>query len=96
MTPIGKANIVLSKHEWTAELCNVGGKSGDRRSIGAFIVGPSGAALITYHDDAGRVHRRTMRELEQLTNTPRDDWLSAIPVDTPGIVECHRVPVKVK
>ena len=96
MSPIGKARIVLSDGEWTAELCNVGGKSGDKRSIAAFIVGPSGAALIEYHDDAARIHRKTMRELEQLTKKQRDDWLPAIPFDTPDMIECHRVPIKVK
>jgi hypothetical protein len=96
MSPIGKATIVLSDGVWTADLCNVGGKSGDRRSIAAFIVGPSGAALIEYYDDAARVHRKTMRELEQLSKQQRDDWLPAIHVDTPDMVECHRVPIKVK
>lgn len=72
------------------------GKSGDRRAIAAFIVGQSGAALIDYHDSAGKVHRQTMRELEKLTNQKRDDWLPAIPVDTPDMVECHRVSIKVK
>ncbi|OLD24311.1 MAG: hypothetical protein AUJ04_09315 [Acidobacteria bacterium 13_1_40CM_3_55_6] len=96
MSPIRKATIVLSDGEWTADHCNAGGKSGDRRSIAAFIVGPSGAALIEYHDEAVRVHRKTMRELEQLTKKDRDDWLPAILVDTPDMVECHRVPIKVK
>ncbi len=85
-----------SADEWIADNCNVGGKSGDRRSIAAFIVGPSGAALIEYHYDAGRVHRKTVLELEQLTQKQRDDWLPALPVDTPDMVECHRVPIKVK
>jgi len=75
----------LSDGEWTADHCNAGGKSGDRRSIAAFIVGPSGAALIEYHDEAVRVHRKTMRELEQLTKKDRDDWLPAILVDTPDM-----------
>jgi hypothetical protein len=96
MTPIGKATIDLSAGEWTADHCNVGGKSGDKRSIAAFIAGPSGAALIQYHDDAGRIHRKTMLELEQLTNKQRDDWLPAIAADAPDMVECHRVPIKVK
>ena len=96
MTPIGKVTIVLSAGEWSADHCNAGGKSGDRRSIAAFIVGPSGAALIEYHDNAARVHRKTMLELEQLTKKQGDNWLPAIPVDTPDMVECHRVPIKVK
>jgi len=78
MTPIGKATIVLSAGEWTADHCNAGGKSGDRRSIAAFIVGPSGAAIIKYHEDAARVHRKTKLELERLTKKQRDDWLPAI------------------
>jgi hypothetical protein len=96
MTPIGKATIDLSAGEWVADNCNVGGKSGDKRSIAAFIVGPSGAALIEYHDNAGKIHRKTMLELEQLTKKQRDDWLPAIPVDTPDMFECYRVPVRVK
>lgn len=96
MTPIGKAIIDLSAGDWIADDCNAGGKSGDRRSIAALVVGPSGAALIEYYQNAASVHRNTMRELEQLTKKQRDDWLPPIPVDTPDMVECHRVGIKVK
>jgi len=94
MTPIGMATIEDS--DWTAHQCDAGGKSGDKRSIAAFIVGPSGAALIEYHDGAARAHRKTMDELEGLTKTKRDDWLPALPANAPDMFECHRVPIKVK
>ena len=94
MTPIGKASIDIEKGTWLADHCHAGGKPGDRRSFAAFLVGPSGLALIEYHNEAGQVHRKT---LDQLRNASIDgDYLPAIGARTNDMFECHRVLIKRK
>ena len=95
MTPIGRATIDLAAGTWVADHCNAGGKPGDKRSLAAFIVGPSGSALIEYHNDAARAHRKTMDQLREATGK-EGEYLPAIPTIQPDMIECHRVPIKVK
>ena len=95
MTPIGKANVDIEKGAWEAERCHVGGKSGDKRSIAAFIVGQSGIALIDYHNEAVQTHRRTMEQL-RAAGAGEGEYLPAIGSRTLDMVECHRVPIKRK
>ena len=95
MTPIGKATIDNAAGTWVAENCNAGGKTGDKRSIAAFLVGAAGVALIDYHNDAARVHHKTRDQLRAANGT-EGDFLPALPVGQPDMFECHRVPIRVK
>jgi hypothetical protein len=95
MTPIGKATIDNAAGVWVAENCNAGGKTGDKRFIAAFLVGAAGVALIDYHNDAARVHRKTLDQLRAANGT-EGDFLPALPVSQPDMFECYRVPIRVK
>ena len=95
MTPIGRATLDMNAGTWLADNCHAGGKSGEKRSIAAFIVGPAGTSLIEYHNDAARTHRKTMDQLRQ-TSGNEGEYLPAIPTNTPDMLEVHRVPVKIK
>lgn len=94
MTPIGIANIDLEKGTWEAQHCHAGGKSGDKRAIAVFLVGPSGAALIDYHNEAAQVHKKTLQQLRD--KGLEGDFLPAIGSRTLDMFECHRVPIKRK
>ena len=94
VTPVGKAMVDMDKGTWLAEHCHAGGKSGERRSFVAFIVGPSGVALIDYHNEAARAHGET---LDQLRNAGIEGkFLPAIGTLTADMFECHRVPIRRK
>ena len=95
MTPIGKATVDASAGAWVADHCHAGGKTGDKRSIGVFLIGAAGTALIEYHNDAARVHRKTMEQLRVATGS-EGDFLPALPANVPDMFECHRVAVRVK
>lgn len=92
-TPVGsKARIEIEKGTWEADHCHVGGKTGDRRALAAFIVGPSGAALIEYHNEAMRVHRKTLDQL-RAAGGGDGDFLPSIELRTEDMAECHRIAV---
>jgi hypothetical protein len=94
ITPIGTASVDIESGTWIAAHCHAGGKTGDKRSIAAFLVGASGVALIEYHNEAGQLHRKT---LDQLRAAGLDgDYLPAIGTRTTDMFECHRVLVKRK
>ena len=94
MTPVGsKAIISYEKGTRVAEHCHAGGKQGDKRSMAAFVVGPSGTALIDYHDEASRVHRKTMDQLRAASGSD-GDYLPAILTRTQDMLECDRVQIK--
>ena len=95
MGPMGRATITLATKKWVADNCSAGGRSGEKRSIAAFIVGPSGASLIDYHIDAARIHRKTMDQLRQATGD-EGEYLPAIRTDAPDMFESDRVAIKIK
>ena len=41
---------------WHADDCDMGGKTDDRRTVGAYLVGPSGQALFRYYSEAANQH----------------------------------------
>jgi len=92
MTPIGTASIDIENGAWVAAHCHVGGKTGDKRSIAAFLVGQSGVALIEYHNEAGQLHQKTLKQLQAVGL--EGDYLPAIRTKTDDMFECHRVLIK--
>jgi len=98
MTPTGsKAKIYLAEGRWEAYRCHAGGRSGEKRFIAAFLVGPSGSALIEYHDEAAQVHRKTMDQLRKASEGKEEgDFLPAIYKQTADMDECDRKLVTIK
>ena len=93
--PVGAARVVIERGTWVAEGCNIGGKTGDRRYIGAYLVGPSGSVLLNYYATAERVHKTVMKRLKNATGE-ESDYLPLIEERTKDMVECHRVTVRRK
>jgi hypothetical protein len=94
MIPIGKAIVDISMKTWVADHCHAGGRTGERRFIGVFLVGSAGAALIDYYNDANRVHRKM---IDQLRATGAEvEYLPTLSVNLPNSFECHRVGIKTK
>ena len=93
--PIGSGRITIEKESWEARRCNIGGKDkpGDPRDIGAFLVGPGGAALLDYYTQAAHEHRKLMNQLRDSTGEV-GNYLPLIKSYTPDMVECDRVSVK--
>jgi len=90
--PIADARVHVETGKWEAERCDIGGKAGDKRSIGVYLVGPNGTALLHYYEIARRVHRSTMDELRKATGD-EGSYLPPIEKRTPDMIECHRVSV---
>ncbi len=88
--PLGKARIDLGKKSWVADRCTLGGKTGDKRALAAYIVGPSGEVLINFHNSAASVHRVTMEELRKATGATAE-FLPTIAGRTADMFECDRV-----
>ena len=68
---------------WNAKGCDIGGKPGDNRVLGIYLVGQSGLALFDYYDEAAKVHIATKR--------PNSAPLPPITVRTPDMIKCEEV-----
>ena len=90
--PIGEGRIDIKSGTWMAEQCNIGGKTGDKRWIAAYIVGPGGAALLSYYEKAARVHKSVMNQLRSATGK-EGEYLPLMDKRTPDMLECDRVSV---
>ena len=95
LVPVGEGRVNNETKTWVAENCNVGGISGDRRSLGAFLVGPGGKALLNYFSSALDTHQEVLEELKQKAQI-QGKYLPAIQERTPDMIECHRVSVRKK
>jgi hypothetical protein len=71
---------------WSLIGCNLGGKPGDNRTIGVYLVGKSGQALIRYYKEADEFHRNV--------KTKADEYLPRITEMTEDMVCCVEVTVK--
>lgn len=90
--PLSQATLDLANQTWEALSCDIKGKSGERRQLGAYLVGPAGKILIECWREASQVHNEVSEELTKATGAPRV-WLPPIPRITPDIIECARVSV---
>jgi hypothetical protein len=90
--PLSKARIDAHKKAWVAEHCHIGGKTNDRRSFAAYICGPSAEVLITFHNEAVSIHRKTMEQFEKATGKEAE-FLPSIAGRTEDMFECDRVAV---
>ena len=82
----------MDQETWQAEQCYIGGKAGDKRYIGVYLVGPGGTALLDYYTKASREHKKLMKQLQDLTDEEAK-YLPLIEKYTPDMVECARVGV---
>jgi hypothetical protein len=92
LVPLSEATVNLRDQTWEALRCDLGGQSGDKRQLGAFLVGPGASILIDYMDKAADVHNEVSRQLSKTTGEPRV-WLPPLQRRTPDMVECARVTV---
>jgi hypothetical protein len=74
---------------WHADDCDVGGKTNDPRTIGAYLVGPSGQALFRYYSEAANQHY-------ELRHAKDFKFLPLIYERTPDMVKCAEVGVRRK
>jgi hypothetical protein len=80
---------------WEASPCSLGGRQGEERIIAAFLVGPSGQALVQYFHDASDSHGRTLQELRKaMENAEAGEYLPNIRTKTQDMVECCQVKVR--
>jgi len=91
--PIADARM-LEGGKWRAERCDIGGRRGDERSIGVYLVGPNGAALIDYYTLARRLRRSTDEVLKAIGK--EGSYLPPIEKRTLDMIECGRVPLERK
>jgi hypothetical protein len=73
--------------------CDIGGTTGDRRIIGAFLINPAGQVLIEYFRAAARRHNQWMDKLQVARNEP-DRYLPNIErdaIEKVEMIECDRV-----
>jgi hypothetical protein len=91
--PLQRIEIVRGREKWLVDNLDIGGNSGDRRTIGAFLINPAGQVLLEYFLAAARQHNRWMDNL----NVPRensDRWLPNLKRDMIAkveMIECDRV-----
>ncbi|MGP0095211.1 MAG: hypothetical protein ACLPKB_35450 [Xanthobacteraceae bacterium] len=92
--PIKPATIDLEAKKWEAPKCTMGGKTGDHRIIGAWLVGASGKVLFDYYDRAAGLHGETVKELRTLSPTKEVKYLPLMQEKTADMFECARVEVE--
>lgn len=93
--PMSEAGFSEDGKSWTAPACNIGGSTGDSRTIGIYLVGPSGRALIRYFKDAEAVHGRALAQVWQSVSEEART-LPLITDLTADMVKCAEVLVKRK
>jgi hypothetical protein len=64
--PLKEVSFEPDGKRWSAFDCNIGGSSGDERIIGAYLIGPSARALITYFKEAERTHGEALEQARAL------------------------------
>jgi hypothetical protein len=78
---------------WTVADCDIGGRVGDRRVLGVYLVGPSGKALFQYFREAAEVHNATNANLLKASPGAEIRHLPLIFERTPDMVKCAEVIV---
>jgi hypothetical protein len=102
--PMREVRLPAEGTEWVVRELNMGdGKPGERRTIGAFLIGPSGQVIFKYWSEAVERHRRLVDAVEKhnaandANKIPLDDYtryLPSIKGQTTDMIECHRVDVR--
>jgi hypothetical protein len=67
MTPIGPHTIRVESKKWSAHDCDIGGKPGELRSVAAFLIGPSGQALLAFFEEAASENYKLLTRLQGIT-----------------------------
>jgi hypothetical protein len=91
--PLRRVNLKPGDKDWIAKDCDVGGKSGEDRTLCAFLVGPSAKEYFKYFREAASRHNAWMDKLQVPKDEP-DRYLPNIKEPTGDMIECHRVDVK--
>lgn len=81
--------------EWVARECDIGGKAGDKRELGVFLVGPNGEALLEYYAKATD-RRKSLLEQLLKARLKANIYLPPIEKRTLDMIECARVQVERK
>jgi hypothetical protein len=83
--PLTEARLEPDGKGWNAPGCDIGGKTGNTRIIGAYLVGKSGQALIQYYKAATDFHRQV--------KTNPNEFLPRISVKTEDMIRGDEVLV---
>lgn len=95
IAPTGPRTVHIKDKEWTAHGCSIGGPSGDEtRAFGAFIVGKSGEVLISYFEEASRVHADQLRAIAKSDAAPGVHLPALNNWEQSAIYLCDKVMVK--
>jgi hypothetical protein len=87
LVPMGVADVNYKTGAWRAIGCNIGGRPGNARIIGAYLVGPSGRVLFDYYNQVEPLVR-------MLRNDAQKPDVRLPPLTrTADMIECDRVGV---
>jgi hypothetical protein len=93
LVPLRKASLQVNQRKWEAKECDVGGETGQERTLGVFLVGPSTQKFFEYFKSAAERHNYWMDKLNVPKGEPQR-YLPAIEDPTEDMIECDRVDVK--
>jgi len=93
-TPLRQARIDPKRRKWDALSCDPGGKTGDKRELAVYMVGPGGKVLIDYYSRASQVFYQVRERLIKISSSEDVAWLPAMEIGTPDMVECDRILVE--
>jgi hypothetical protein len=101
--PLKEAKFSDDGKTWYANGCDVGGQTGDDRTLGAYMVGRSVQALLKYYETANAEHRGLKQELLDVialakgakVKVPqkRERFVPRIFKRTDDMIKCHEVHV---
>jgi len=101
--PLKEAYFNEDGKTWYANGCDIGGVKGNDRTLGAYLVGKSGQALIRYYESANAEHRALKQEMldvielaksAKATVTPKKErFVPRIFNRTTDMIKCHEVHV---
>jgi hypothetical protein len=92
-TPIQRVSLVKGREKWLVPDCDIGGTTGDHRTIAAFLINPAGQLLFEYFRAAARRHNQWMDKLQVARSEP-DRYLPNIDrsaIEKVEMIECDRV-----
>jgi hypothetical protein len=91
--PLVEVRVDDDGRNWTVPSCDIGGRTGERRVIGFYLVGPAGRALFRYYREAAKVHNETNNLLQRAVPETDIKHLPLILERTHDMIKCAEVLV---
>lgn len=90
--PLRKISLNKGQKDWEARDCDIGGKPGESRRLGACLIGPTSQILFEYFLFATDRHNRMMDELN-VPQDKKDRWLPPLKEFGEDMIMCDAVDV---